>query len=71
VTAGDSGTENLDTIVDLAASAAEDAARGTAQMLCRVGRASRLGNRVLGHPDPGAASFAIMLRAMHDWGSHI
>ena len=66
-TAEDGASKNLDTLVGLAASAAEDAARGTAQMLCRVGRASRLGNRVLGHPDPGAMSFAIMLRAMHDW----
>lgn len=66
-TAGGSGTKDLDTSVDLAASAAEDAARGTAEMLCRVGRASRLGNRVLGHPDPGATSFAIILRATHEW----
>ena len=65
--AQDFGANDLDTIVDLAASAAQDAARSTADMLCRVGRASRLGNRVLGHPDPGATSFAIMLRAMHDW----
>ena len=66
-TAEDCAAKDLDTMVGLAASAAEEAARGTAQMLCRVGRASRLGNRVLGHPDPGAMSFAIMLRAMHDW----
>jgi phosphoenolpyruvate---glycerone phosphotransferase subunit DhaL len=66
-TAGNSGTKDLDTTVDVAASAAEEAARGTAEMLCRVGRASRLGNRVLGHPDPGATSFAIILRATHEW----
>jgi dihydroxyacetone kinase-like protein len=65
-TAGGSATE-LAAIVDLSASAAQEAARRTADMLCRVGRASRLGTRVLGHPDPGATSFAIMLRAMHDW----
>jgi dihydroxyacetone kinase-like protein len=65
--AGDSDAKDLDAIVDLAASAAQEAARSTADMLCRVGRASRLGNRALGHPDPGATSFAIMLRAMHDW----
>ncbi len=66
-TANGSGTNDLATMVDLAASAAQEAARGTAEMLCRVGRASRLGNRVLGHPDPGATSFAVILRAMHDW----
>lgn len=65
--ASDSGAKELHAIVDLAASAAQEAARSTADMLCRVGRASRLGNRVLGHPDPGATSFAIILRAMHDW----
>jgi dihydroxyacetone kinase len=64
--AGSSATE-LDAAVDLSATAAEESARSTANMLCRVGRASRLGNRVLGHPDPGATSFAIMLRAMHNW----
>jgi len=75
-TAPEWASKDLDTIVDLAASAAQGAARTTADMLCRVGRASRLGNRVLGHPDPGATSFAIILRAMHDWittsapGSH-
>ena len=63
----DCGAKDLDAIVDLSASAAQEAARSTADMLCRVGRASRLGNRVLGHPDPGATSFAIMLRAIHDW----
>lgn len=62
-----SDSRDLDAIVDLSASAAHEAARSTADMLCRVGRASRLGSRVLGHPDPGATSFAIMLRAMHDW----
>lgn len=63
-TAGDG--KDLDAAVDLAASAAQEAAQSTANMLCRVGRASRLGNRVLGHPDPGATSFGIILRAMHD-----
>jgi dihydroxyacetone kinase len=66
-TGGDFGAKDLDAIVDLSASAAQEAARGTADMLCRVGRASRLGTRVLGHPDPGATSFAIILRAMHNW----
>jgi dihydroxyacetone kinase-like protein len=61
------GGKDLDDAVDLAASAAQEAAQNTADMLCRVGRASRLGNRVLGHPDPGATSFGIILRAMHDW----
>jgi dihydroxyacetone kinase len=36
-------------------------------MRARVGRASRLGDRVLGHPDPGAVSFSIIMRAMAQW----
>ena len=63
----DSGAQDLGAMVELSASAAQEAARSTADMLCRVGRASRLGNRVLGHPDPGATSFGIMLGAMSDW----
>jgi phosphoenolpyruvate---glycerone phosphotransferase subunit DhaL len=53
----------LDAALAAAATASADAAAQTAGMLCRVGRASRLGERVLGHPDPGAVSFSILLRA--------
>jgi phosphoenolpyruvate---glycerone phosphotransferase subunit DhaL len=62
-------TEDLDLAseVSRAASAAEKAAQNTADMICRVGRASRLGARTLGCPDPGAVSFGIILRAMADW----
>ena len=44
--------------------AAEEAALATAGWTCRIGRASRLGERSLGHPDPGAVSFGIFLRAL-------
>jgi dihydroxyacetone kinase phosphoprotein-dependent L subunit len=53
----------LSVALPAAASAAEAAAERTARMVCRIGRASRLGERTLGHPDPGAVSFSIMLRA--------
>jgi dihydroxyacetone kinase len=43
--------------------AAEQGAEATAQMTPRIGRSSYLGNRVLGHPDPGAKAAAIWLRA--------
>jgi dihydroxyacetone kinase-like protein len=46
------------------AAASEAAAQRTADMVCRIGRASRLGERTLGHPDPGAVSFSIMMRAI-------
>ena len=56
--------QSLRAAMEAAAAASEAAAESTAGMICRVGRASRLGERALGHPDPGAVSFSIMLRAM-------
>jgi len=46
-----------------AVEAAESGANATAQMKPRMGRSSYLGERVLGHPDPGAKAVAIWLRA--------
>lgn len=63
----DAENEDLAFVVSSAAQAAEKAAQDTAGMICRVGRASRLGARTLGCPDPGAVSFGIILRAMADW----
>jgi triose/dihydroxyacetone kinase / FAD-AMP lyase (cyclizing) len=47
----------------VAVEAAERGAEATAQMKPRLGRSSYLGDRVLGHPDPGALAVAIWLRA--------
>lgn len=47
------------------AQAADAAARGaadTANMRAKFGRARHLGDRVLGHPDPGAVSVALIFR---------
>jgi dihydroxyacetone kinase len=46
-----------------AVEAAERGAEATAEMKPRLGRSSYLGDRVLGHPDPGAKAIAIWLRA--------
>ncbi len=47
-----------------AASAAADAGRdATTPMLARKGRASYLGERSVGHQDPGATSAALLVRA--------
>jgi dihydroxyacetone kinase len=46
-----------------AVEAADRGAKATAQMKPRLGRSSYLGDRVLGHPDPGAKAVAIWLRA--------
>jgi dihydroxyacetone kinase len=47
-----------------ALAAAEDGARATASMTPRRGRSSYLGQRAIGHEDPGAAAVAIWLRAV-------
>jgi dihydroxyacetone kinase len=47
----------------VAVQAAERGAVATAQMKPRLGRSSYLGDRVLGHPDPGAKAIALWLRA--------
>jgi len=44
--------------------AAEDAAEGTKMMQAKLGRAARLGERSLGHMDPGAASAVLVIKAM-------
>ena len=44
--------------------AADAGAQATASMIAARGRSARLGERSLGHIDPGAASAAIILRAM-------
>jgi len=50
----------------LAAAAAEAGALETIPMLATKGRASYLGERSIGHLDPGAASAALLLRALAD-----
>lgn len=47
-----------------AAIASETAARETASMIPTKGRASYLGQRALGHADPGAVAVAIVLKAL-------
>ncbi|MEU6642594.1 dihydroxyacetone kinase subunit DhaL [Saccharomonospora sp. NPDC046836] len=50
--------------VRLALSAAEAGARATEQMHAGLGRSSYLGERVAGHPDPGAVAVVVWLRAV-------
>lgn len=53
----------LSEALETAVSAAEAGAAATARMLPRRGRSSYLGERAIGHPDPGAMAVAIWLRA--------
>src|SRR5438477_123417 len=47
-----------------AAEAAEEGMRATIPMQARKGRASYLGERSIGHQDPGATSTALIIRAL-------
>ena len=47
-----------------ASEAADEGARATVPLLARKGRASYLGERSIGHQDPGATSAALILRAL-------
>ena len=51
------------------AAAAEAGAAATIPMLATKGRASYLGERSIGHQDPGATSSALLLRALADAAS--
>ena len=54
----------LDVALERAAVAAQDGARATVPLQARKGRASYLGERSVGHEDPGAASAALVLGAL-------
>ena len=50
--------------VSAAADAAEEGAKATIPLQARKGRASYLGERSVGHQDPGATSTALVMRAL-------
>ncbi len=50
--------------LDAARAAAEEGAQATIPLQARKGRASYLGERSIGHQDPGAASTALVLAAL-------
>jgi phosphoenolpyruvate---glycerone phosphotransferase subunit DhaL len=54
----------LSRAVAAAAAAAEEGARATLPRQARKGRASYLGERSIGHQDPGATSVALVMRAL-------
>jgi len=53
----------LEVILDRAAAAAETGMRNTIPLQARKGRASYLGERSIGHQDPGATSTYLLLKA--------
>jgi dihydroxyacetone kinase-like protein len=60
------GGADVSGIATAAAEAAEAGAEATIPMLATKGRASYLGERSIGHQDPGATSAALLLRALAD-----
>jgi dihydroxyacetone kinase len=58
--AGASGREALAAAVD----AARSGSQGTTAIRARLGRSSYLGDRVIGHPDPGAHAVALWLSSV-------
>ncbi|GAJ03279.1 unnamed protein product, partial [marine sediment metagenome] len=46
--------------------AAERGMKDTIPLIARKGRASYLGERSIGHQDPGATSVYLILKALHD-----
>ena len=55
---------SVDRALDAAAAAAEAGMRATIPLQARKGRASYLGERSVGHQDPGATSTALIIRAL-------
>lgn len=60
------GVENLASGLTASAEAALKGAEATVPMVARKGRASYLGERSVGHADPGATSAALLLAALAD-----
>jgi dihydroxyacetone kinase-like protein len=56
--------DSLGRALDASAAAAESGMRATIPLQARKGRASYLGERSVGHQDPGATSTALIMRAL-------
>lgn len=63
LSAAETAGVGLSDALEAAASAARAGADSTAGMIATVGRASRLGERGRGSPDPGASSFVVIVDA--------
>ncbi|MDQ7028591.1 MAG: dihydroxyacetone kinase subunit DhaL [Ardenticatenia bacterium] len=58
--------ESVDIALERAVAAAEEGMKATIPMLAKKGRASYLGERSIGHQDPGATSSYLILKALLD-----
>jgi phosphoenolpyruvate---glycerone phosphotransferase subunit DhaL len=62
----EAGTQSLAELLGVAAEAAREGVEQTKGMVARTGKARSLGERSLGHEDPGALSVYVILRAMSE-----
>ena len=64
---GTTGGATVSAAAEAAAEAAREGVERTKEMIARIGKAKTLGERSLGHPDPGAVSMHLILRAFADF----
>ena len=62
IAANSAGTRDIAALLKTAAEAAAKGAEGTKQMKAKFGRARNLGDRVIGHQDPGATSISYIFK---------
>lgn len=58
---------DLNQAIQIITSAAEQGVEKTKEMVATTGKAKTLGERSLGHPDPGAVSMSLILKFMADF----
>ncbi|MGV1956847.1 dihydroxyacetone kinase subunit DhaL [Agrobacterium sp. 22-214-1] len=58
---------SLPITISMASRAADDGVEATKGMIATTGKARSLGKRSIGHPDPGAISVSLILKAMDDF----
>ena len=62
-----SDTKSFVEALKAASEAAAAGAESTKEMVAKHGKAKALGERALGHPDPGAITFSIIMKALADF----
>jgi dihydroxyacetone kinase-like protein len=61
-----SDNADLAAALRMAAAAAEEGMKATTDLTARRGRASYLGERSVGHQDPGATSIHLIIKTLHE-----
>lgn len=64
-----SGDDWCDVVLKAASQAADAGVEATKAMIATTGKARSLGERSIGHPDPGAISVSLILKAMEEYAA--